>query len=107
MTDQIERGLEGVVVAASELSEIDGENGQLTYRGYPIGELARNATFEEVLYLLWEGSLPTRSQLDSFGEQLSSQREIDRAVVDTLRTLAAQDEAPMAALRTGVSIETR
>jgi len=104
MSDQIERGLEGVVVAASELSEVDGENGQLTYRGYPIGELARNATFEEVLYLLWEGSLPTRSRLDSFSEQLSSQRQIDRAVVDTLRALAAEDEAPMAALRTGVSM---
>jgi len=49
MTDQISRGLEGVVVAESALSRIDGDNGELTYRGYPIGELATHATFEEVL----------------------------------------------------------
>jgi citrate synthase len=104
MTDQISRGLEGVVVAESELSRIDGETGELTYRGYPIGELARHATFEEVLHLLWEGALPTRDQLESFSEQLCSQRGLDPAVLDTLRRLAAAEEDPMAALRTGISM---
>jgi len=104
MSDQLQRGLDGVVVAESELSTIDGEAGQLTYRGYPIGELAEKTSFEEVLYLLWRGSLPTQSELDAFVESLCTERSIDPAVVDTLEALAAQDEDPMAAVRTGVSM---
>jgi len=104
MTDQIRRGLDGVLVAESELSRIDGDAGELSYRGYPIEELAAGATFEEVLYLLWTGSLPTRSELDSFTGELRSLRSIDMAVVETLERLAQRDEAPIAALRTGVSM---
>src|SRR5215207_11474022 len=58
------KGLEGVVVAQSRLSDINGEVGELIYAGYDIDDLARNTTFEEVCYLLWNGQLPDRQQLD-------------------------------------------
>ena len=61
---QLIRGLEGVVAAETRLCDLDGQNGRLAYGGYDIDELARQATFEEVAYLLWHGELPTRAQLD-------------------------------------------
>jgi len=104
MTDQIKRGLEGVLVTESELSVIDGEAGELGYRGYPIRELAAETTFEEVVYLLWHGSLPTSSQLETFSRELCDHRVIDDTVLRTLEELAARGEEPMAALRTAVSM---
>jgi citrate synthase len=104
MAEQLAKGLEGVVVAESELSYIDGDAGTLVYRGYDIEDLASGASYEEVLYLLWHGSLPTREQLAEFSDAVGSEHAIDDGVVDTLRGLAAEDEPPMAALRTGVSM---
>ncbi|MFB6298443.1 MAG: citrate synthase [Salinirussus sp.] len=101
---EIRHGLEGVVVDESELSDIDGDAGRLVYRGYAIEDLARRATFEEVLYLLWHGDLPDRRALRAFDDELREAREIDPAVVETLRDLAGNDTDPMAALRTGVSM---
>ena len=104
MADEVHKGLEGVVVAESELSYIDGEAGRLIYRGYEIEDLATKASFEEVLYLLWHGELPTRDELESFTDEMATEREIDDAVLDALADLAAAEESPMAALRTGVSL---
>jgi citrate synthase len=104
MADEVNEGLEGVVVAESELSYIDGDIGKLVYRGHPIEELAENATYEEVLYLLWNGSLPTRAELDDFSARMAEERHIDDYVLDALAELAAADEAPMAALRSAVSM---
>ena len=104
MSDELRKGLEGVVVAESALSEIDGDAGRLIYRGYDIDDLAAGASYEEVLYLLWNGSLPTRGELDEFADSMASERAIDDDVRDTLADLAAADERPMAALRTGVSM---
>ncbi len=104
MSDQLKKGLEGVLVAESSLSNIDGDAGQLVYRGYDIEDLAVNASFEEVLYLLWNGELPTAEQLASFIDSLSEEQEIEEGVISTLETLADADEEPMAALRTGVSM---
>ncbi|WP_436902338.1 citrate synthase [Halovenus halobia] len=104
MSDQLKKGLEGVLVAESSLSYIDGDAGKLVYRGYDIEDLARNASFEEVLYLLWNGELPTEEELAEFADGLAEEQAIDQGVVDTLETLAAQGERPMAALRTGVSM---
>src|SRR3982751_2158607 len=56
-------GLEGVVAAPSDICYIDGVAGRLVYRGYEIGDLVENATFEEVAYLLWEGRLPDVAEL--------------------------------------------
>ncbi len=104
MSDQLKKGLEGVLVAESSLSYIDGDAGKLVYRGYDIEDLARNASFEEVLSLLWNGELPTEEELAAFADGLAEEQAIDQGVIDTLETLAAQGERPMAALRTGVSM---
>jgi 2-methylcitrate synthase/citrate synthase II len=104
MADEVKKGLEGVVVAESELSYIDGDIGKLVYRGYAIEDLSADATYEEVLYLLWHGSLPTREELDTFSETMAEERAVDDYVLEALAELAAVDEAPMAALRSAVSM---
>ena len=104
MSDELKRGLEGVLVAESELSHVDGEVGKLVYRGYDIEDLARGASYEEVLYLLWHGSLPTREELDAFTTELAAERSVDDDVLDTVQTLADAGERPMAALRTTTSM---
>lgn len=103
MADDLKKGLEGVLVAESSLSHIDGDEGKLIYRGYAIEDLAREASYEEVLYLLWYGELPSRSELDSFTDEMTAERAIDDAVLDTVEALAVADAEPMAALRTIVS----
>ena len=67
-------GLEGIVAAQTEISLVDGANGQLVYRGYVIADLAEDISFEEVAHLFWYGSLPSRAQLDGLAAQLSSVR---------------------------------
>ncbi|ELZ94812.1 citrate (si)-synthase [Haloferax mucosum ATCC BAA-1512] len=103
MSGELKRGLEGVLVTESELSFIDGDAGQLIYRGYAIEDLARDASYEEVLYLLWHGELPTSSELDEFSDELAAHRDLGDGILDVARELAEQDESPMAALRTLVS----
>ena len=104
MPEEIKKGLEGVVVAESELSYIDGDVGKLVYRGYAIEDLTEYATYEEVLYLLWHGSLPTAEELEEFSATMAEERAVDDYVLDALAELAAADEAPMAALRSAVSM---
>ncbi|MFW5896005.1 MAG: citrate synthase [archaeon] len=104
MTDELKRGLEGVVVDETELSFIDGDEGRLIYRGYAIEDLAREASYEEVLYLLWHGHLPDRDEYEAFADSMSAERAVDPDVIATMRSLAEVDENPMAALRTGVSM---
>ena len=103
MSDELKKGLEGVLVAESELSFIDGDEGRLVYRGYEIEDLARGASYEEVLYLLWHGDLPNRAEYDEFRDAMASERHVADGVLDTVRELAEQDEDSMAALRTAVS----
>ncbi|SEW12800.1 citrate synthase [Natrinema salifodinae] len=104
MSDDLKKGLEGVLVAESELSSIDGDAGRLIYRGYAIEELARGTSYEEALYLLWNGYLPTEDELEPFADALMNEREVDDTVLETMEKLAAADERPMAALRTAVSM---
>jgi citrate synthase len=103
MADELQKGLEGVLVAESGLSYIDGDAGKLVYRGYTIEDLARDASYEEVLYLLWNGTLPDRDELAEFNSEMASHRDVDDAVLSLVRDLADADEEPMAALRTAVS----
>ena len=100
MSDSIKKGLEGVLVSESSLSYIDGNEGELIYRGYPIDDLANNTSYEEVLYLLWHGELPTAAELDEFSDAMVDARELDDGVLDIVRELAETGEEPMAALRT-------
>jgi citrate synthase len=103
MADEIKKGLEGVLVEESSLSSIDGDAGELVYRGYSIEDLAREASYEEVLYLLWHGELPTREELEEFDERMTEERPIDDSVLEAIEGLAGQDPEPMAAIRTAVS----
>jgi citrate synthase len=101
MEETIYRGLDGVNVDTSEICFIDGEKGELIYRGYDIAELTE-ATYEEVVYLLWEGELPTKAQLDAFRARIATDFTIPDAVVDLMRRLP-HEASPMHALRTAVS----
>ncbi|HYJ78372.1 MAG TPA: citrate/2-methylcitrate synthase [Longimicrobiaceae bacterium] len=96
------KGLEGVSVGQSRLSWIDGEKGELVYGGYDIEDLARNTTFEEVCYLLWNGVLPNRAQLDELKAKLAAERPLSAEMMELLRRFP-RDADPMAALRTAVS----
>ena len=96
------KGLEGVVVAQSRLSDIDGEVGELVYAGYDIDDLARNATFEEVCYLLWNGELPNREQLEAIRGELQANAVLRPEVLEMVKGYPREAD-PMAALRTAVS----
>lgn len=100
---EIKAGLKDVVVAQSSISFIDGDRGELIYRGINIHELAENASFEEVVYLLLYGELPNRSQLGGLNATLKEHRFIPEGVLDLFRILPKTIE-PMDALRSAVSI---
>jgi citrate synthase len=95
-------GLEGVVAGESEICYIDGYEGILSYRGYNIHTLAEHATFEEVVYLLWNGTLPDQEQLSELKGKLSTSGEIPAPVLELLR--ANPEAVPMDLLRTAVSM---
>src|SRR5215203_5170790 len=92
-------GLEDVVAAETRLSGVDGEAGELTISGFPVEELAGLASFEEVVYLLWNGELPGAGQLAGFGEELAWRRELPRDTLELLRSVAAEKVPVMDALR--------
>ena len=96
----VTKGLEGIVAASSSISSIN--DGILTYRGYNIDNLAENATFEEVVYLLWFGKLPNAEELKGIHKQLSDYAPIPQQIIDLLGA-APKDANSMAVLRTAVS----
>src|SRR3954464_3980855 len=96
------KGLEGVVATTSKICYIDGEEGVLAYRGIDIHELADHSTFEETCYLLWNGALPTKSQLKDLHERLAAERKLDPAIIEMLLSLP-KGAMPMDVLRTAVS----
>jgi len=95
-------GLEGVVAAPSEICFIDGTAGRLVYRGYEIGDLVENSTFEETAFLLWESKLPNRSELSKLKSDLSTQAALPPHTLAILKALPKTTE-PMDALRTACS----
>lgn len=97
----IHRGLDGVHVDRTSISKIDGEHGNLEYRGYSIHDLARRATFEDTAYLLIYGELPTTAQREAFTAELVAARQVPMQVRALMRALAHAH--PMEALRTGLS----
>lgn len=98
----IRKGLEGVVVSDTRLSDVDGPNCRLIYRGYTIDELVGKATYEEVSFLLLHGSLPTSSQLEAWSRELASRRALDPAILRAMQQIPFGE--PMAYLRTIVSL---
>ena len=95
----VNSGLEGVIAAATRLSHVDGERGELVIAGYQVGELAERATFEETTWLLWHGELPSAAQLESFRAELAAARALAPATMGLLRDCARARLDPMDALR--------
>ena len=98
-------GLEGVVAAETAVSEVDGANGRLIYRGgYLIEDLVPVTSYEEVAYLLWHGELPNEKELAALHQQMAAARRLKDSA---RKTLAAMDPAidPMDVLRTVVSAQ--
>jgi citrate synthase len=98
----INSGLEGVVAASTSLSHVDGEAGSLVIAGFPVGELAAHATFEETTWLLWHGALPTSRELEAFRATLAASRTLSPATITLLRECARKAIDPMDALRIAV-----
>ena len=80
-------GLRGVTVADTRISDVDGENGVLIYRGYRIEELAENSTFEETAYLLLQDALPSEEQLKDFTQRLVKARQMPSFVLHALKSM--------------------
>ena len=95
-------GLEGIVAAESRLSDVNGEEGKLIYAGYDIHDLAEHATYEEVVYLLWNGKLPTSGALAELKQQLSDEAGLP-SPIQTLISSLPKNANPMDVLRTIVS----
>ena len=105
----INSGLEGVVAASTRLSHVDGERGELIIAGFPLAELAANATFEETTWLLWHGELPSTPTLSRFRAELAGQRDLSSATLALLRECARARVDAMDALRTAagtISLES-
>lgn len=83
-TVEYAKGLEGVIAAESSICRIDGQKGELYYRGYPISSLARKVSFEEVVYLLLHGELPNQSEYENFQLRVRAQRDINPAILDMI-----------------------
>ena len=98
---ELHRGLREVYIDRTTSSYIDGKEGKLYYRGYNIDDLATNCSFEEIIYLVMMGDLPTESELTNFTTELRSNMTIPEQIVDVIR--ATKEAHPMDVLRTAVS----
>ncbi|HLR73144.1 MAG TPA: citrate synthase [Pseudogracilibacillus sp.] len=98
----VTRGLEGVVATESSICSIIDD--KLTYAGYTIDDLAENASFEEVVYLLWNRELPNKKQLETIRQELANEMEVPEGIIEHLRSYDLSTVHPMAALRTAVSL---
>ena len=96
-------GLRGQVAGQTALSTVGMAGAGLTYRGYDVRELAAEARFEEVAYLLLYGELPTRMQLTAYMQRLKEMRELPQALKEVLERIPA-DTHPMDVMRTGASM---
>src|ERR1700730_6311066 len=96
----LKAGLEDVVVSPSEICFIDGRKGRLIYRGYDVDDLVAHSTFEEVTFLLWQGRLPSRKELDVHMKALAAtaNRKLPPKLIAMLKDLPRKTP-PMAASR--------
>lgn len=97
------KGLEGVVANDTKLGDVRGQEGELIYCGYDIKELAGKASFEEVIYLLWNLRLPNRPELEELKKQLGAERRLPDKVTEFLKT-TPETALPIDVLRTAVSM---
>ena len=99
-------GLRGVVAASSSIGDVNGEKGELIYQGINIHDLATKSTFEEVVFLLWNGRLPKRTELDELKRDLAAAYALPWQIVELIKGMYARvpaNDQPMDALRTVVS----
>ncbi len=101
MTD-IARGLQGVILTETHLSQVDGQAGKLTIAGYPVQELAPNASYEEVVHLLWHDRLPNAKELLALTSGIAAERGLPKATLDVLAAAAERGLPPMDGLRLGL-----
>ena len=97
------KGLEGIIANESKLSNVQGQEGKLSYLGYTIDDLVENTSFEEILYLLHRGQLPNREELDALTSTLRANRNLPQGIIDFLKA-SPKDAGPMDIIRTGVSM---
>lgn len=97
------RGLEGVVAAETNISWVDGIHGKLYYWGYDIHDFAEQTSFEEVIFLLWNGRFPNRKECEAFRVELASEMRLPSQVVEMLK-LMPPNAHPMSILQTAVSL---
>jgi citrate synthase len=95
-------GLRGVVAASSSIGDVNGEKGELIYQGINIHDLANNSTFEEVVFLLWNGRLPKREELDKLKRNIAANQELSPEILALMRQFP-KDAEPMDTLRTTIS----
>lgn len=103
MTAEVKSGLDGIIVARTALSSVDGENGILKYRGYDINEWVNQASFEEVAHLMWYGDWPTKAQLEDITKKIAERRKMPDAVKKALTDLPTTG-APIDSLKIGVTV---
>ena len=99
---ELRPGLDGVPATQSSICDIDGQQGLLTYRGFPIAELATNSSFLETAFLLIWGELPTRDQLAGFEHQVQMHRRVSFRVRDMMKCFPATGH-PMDALQSSAA----
>src|SRR5436189_6372488 len=83
-------GLEGIVAAESRISDVNGDKGELIYSGYDIHDLADHSTFEEVIYLLWNGELPNSAALQQLTQSLSDETSLPPEIQELIGNLPGQ-----------------
>lgn len=98
----VKKGMKNVVALESPLSRIDGEKGELEYRGYSIHDLAEHSSYEETVFLLWHGYLPDKEELKDFSQDLIRRRRIPPEIIGLLTSLPDITH-PMVVLRTAIS----
>src|SRR6266849_5076761 len=102
----VSTGLRGVVAASSSIGDVNGEKGELIYQGLNIHDLATKSTFEEVVFLLWNGRLPKRVELDQLRKDLAASYELPWEAIELIKGMYARvptGAEPMDALRTVIS----
>ena len=95
-------GLRNIVAAQSKMSSVNGEKGILIYQGYDVHDLAENSTFEETVFLLWNGRMPQRDELDALKSEFRANYGIPAEIITSMKSFP-KDSQPMDVLRTAVS----
>ncbi len=103
MSDEIKKGLLGIVVDETTVSQVMPDINSLTYRGYAVQDLCAKCNFEEVAYLVLNGELPNKKQLKSFIKEERSDRKLSKEILSDIRKMPKKAH-PMDVVRTAVSL---